>query len=195
MPPVSDALSSLPQGPYRFVALDVETANGDTASICQIGIACVTGDDRIDGWCSYVNPRAPFSPFNTQLHGIGPDHVRNAPDFATVLGWLEPLLGQQPVIQHSSFDRRAIQGACALLGRAAPPWQWGDSVRIARRAWPEFTGNGGHGLAHLKQRLDLCFDHHDAGEDARAAALVVLKAERHTGESCDSFFGWMRAEA
>ena len=48
---------------------------------------------------------------------------------------------------------------------------------IARTAWPMLKGNGGHGLANLKQHLGLEFQHHDAGEDARAAALVVLRAE------------------
>ena len=56
-------------------------------------------------------------------------------------------------------------------------------VEIARRAWPEFKGNGGHGLGHLKQALSLQFHHHDAGEDARAAAQVVLHAEIKTGRS------------
>ncbi|WP_235857843.1 hypothetical protein [Marimonas lutisalis] len=37
--------------------------------------------------------------------------------------------------------------------------------------------NGGHGLASLKQHLGLRFEHHDAAEDARAAAEVVLMAE------------------
>jgi DNA polymerase-3 subunit epsilon len=32
-------------------------------------------------------------------------------------------------------------------------------------------------LANLKQHLSLEFKHHDAGEDARAAAMVVLGAE------------------
>lgn len=50
-------------------------------------------------------------------------------------------------------------------------------MTIARTAWPELKGNGGHGLANLKQHLRLEFQHHDAGEDARAAALVVLRAE------------------
>ena len=40
-------------------------------------------------------------------------------------------------------------------------------------------GNGGQGLANLKRTLNLEFHHHDAGEDARAAALVVLHAEKH----------------
>lgn len=50
-------------------------------------------------------------------------------------------------------------------------------MTIARTAWPTLKGNGGHGLANLKQHLNLEFQHHDAGEDARAAAMVVLRAE------------------
>lgn len=37
-------------------------------------------------------------------------------------------------------------------------------------------------LGHLKTALGIEFQHHDAGEDARAAAIVVLKAETHTGK-------------
>lgn len=172
----------VPCGEYRFIALDVETANGDSASICQIGIACVRPDNTIETWAIYVDPRAPFSPFNTRLHGIGPKQVCGAPGFGDAISALEPLLSRHQLFQHSDFDRRAIQGAYAALGRSAPAWRWNDSVQIARRAWPEFRGDGGHGLAHLKERLELTFEHHDAGEDARAAALVVLHAESRTGQ-------------
>ena len=179
-------------GPWRFVALDVETANSAADSICQIGIALVGLDNRIQTWVTYVNPCTAFSAFNVRVHGIGPDHVAAAPAFAQALAPIEDLLARQPVIQHSTFDERAIAGACAALGRKPPAWRWGDSVRIARRAWPEFRGNGGHGLAHLRERLDLDFVHHDAGEDARAAAEVVLHAERHTGRPFEALLGWTR---
>ncbi len=186
----SDARApAVPAGRFRFVALDVETACSDAASICQIGIACVRPDGAIETWTTYVNPRVGFSRFNIRLHGIGPEHVADAPGFDEAIARLDPLLAGHRVIQHSGFDRRAIHGACAALGRAPPSWTWGDSVRIARRAWPEFVGNGGHGLAHLKRRLDLDFEHHDAGEDARAAALVVLLAERRTGLPFESLLG------
>jgi DNA polymerase-3 subunit epsilon len=59
---------------------------------------------------------------------------------------------------------------------------WSDSVAIARKAWPDLRGNGGHGLGNLKKVLGLNFRHHDAGEDARAAAEVVLQAEIALGQ-------------
>ena len=58
-----------------------------------------------------------------------------------------------------------------------PEWIWKDSVQVARQAWLEQKIKGGHGLASLKSYLGLSFEHHDAGEDARAAAEVVLRAE------------------
>ncbi len=118
-----------------------------------------------------------FSAFNIQLHGIGPDQVAEAPDFRAAFARLAPLLSRHHLIQHSGFDKRAIHAACAAATLDAVEWQWGDSVKIARRAWPEFIGNGWHGLGHLKKQLGLSFAHHDAGEDAKAAATVVLRAE------------------
>lgn len=173
--------AALPSGAFRFIALDVETANSDASSICQIGIACVRHDGSIETFATYVNPRCRFSGFNVQLHGIGPDHVATAPDFCAAFSRLSPLLERHPLIQHSSFDKRAIDSACASATLSAAHWRWSNSVTIARRAWPEFIGNGGHGLSHLKRQLGLHFDHHDAGEDARAAALVVLHAEARLG--------------
>jgi DNA polymerase-3 subunit epsilon len=127
----------------------------------------------------FVNPRTHFDPFNIRLHGIGPDHVADALPFPDAFETLFPLLARHHLIQHSNFDKQAINAAHRCLGLEPPPLNWSDSVRIARRAWPELKGNGGHGLANLKQVLNLQFHHHDAGEDARAAAMVVLHAEAH----------------
>ncbi|OJF90063.1 exonuclease [Rhizobium sp. 58] len=161
------------------MALDVETACSNVASICQIGLACVQHDNQIQTFSMLVNPGTRFDPFNIQLHGIGPDHVMDAPRFPDALGLLLPLLTKHHLVQHSNFDKQAMNAACGFCGLTTPDLRWSDSVTIARRAWPELKGNGGHGLANLKRTLNLQFHHHDAGEDARAAALVVLHAETH----------------
>ncbi len=173
----------VPDGDFRFIALDVETACRDAASICQIGLACVQPDNEIQTYSVLVNPGTRFDRFNIQLHGIGPERVADAPRFPDVWDALLPLLTRHRLVQHSSFDKRAVASACDFCGIATPDLRWSDSVTIARRAWPELKGNGGHGLANLKRSLDLQFHHHDAGEDARAAAMVVLHAERHLAMS------------
>lgn len=169
-------VTPFPEGPFRFFALDVETANNDRGSICQIGVACVRPDNSIETWVTYVDPQVERWVF-TYLHGISARTVQGAPTFAEVLPVLRDALNGATVYQHSGFDRSAIAAACGICGLPIPQWDWCDSVYVARAAWPELRGNGGHGLASLKQHLGLLFDHHDAGEDARAAAEVVLRAE------------------
>jgi DNA polymerase-3 subunit epsilon len=168
---------ALPNGDFRFIALDVETSCGDSASICQIGLACVGLDRSIQTWSAFVDPLMPFSPFNVELHGISAKTIENAPTFAQIWPKLQVLLTRHPLVQHSRFDEHAINAACKAHSLYQPRLSWSNSVTIARTAWPTLKGNGGHGLANLKQHLGLEFQHHDAGEDARAAALVVLRAE------------------
>lgn len=177
--PESNALS-FPEGPFRFVALDVETANNDRGSICQIGVACVRHDNTIVSWKTYVDPQVQEWR-HTGLHGISAQTVAGAPVFAEVIAVLREALQGLIVYQHSSFDSGSINAACQRVGLSPPTWNWRDSVQIARKAWPELHGNGGHGLANLKSVLSLSFDHHDAGEDARAAAQIVLLAEQAGG--------------
>lgn len=178
---------ALPKGSFRFFALDVETANNDRGSICQVGVACVRPDDSIETWVTLVDPRTRNWMFSG-LHGITDDMVQGAPTIRAVIDTLDGMLAGHTVYQHSGFDRSAIRAACAGLGRAEPAWDWRDSVGVARRAWPELKGNGGHGLAALKAHLGLRFEHHDAGEDARAAAEVVLLAERGVEGTAEDFY-------
>lgn len=167
---------------YRFIAVDVETANRNAHSICQIGLAMVRDCGTIEGASLLVDPDEEFSGFNIRLHGIDEETVRGHPLFPDVLDPLTAFLERHILVQHSGFDKRAFDHACRLYQRDPLATSWYDSVKIARRAWPELKGNGGHGLASLKTHLNLDFKHHDAAEDARAAAQVVLLAEERTGK-------------
>ena len=66
---------------------------------------------------------------------------------------------------------------------------WLDSASIARRAWPESYGRSGYGLKNIARDLDIAFKHHDALEDARAAAEIVRRACAATETDID---GWLR---
>jgi DNA polymerase-3 subunit epsilon len=167
---------------FRFVAIDVETANADTSSICQLGLALVTDGGQIQTLSFLINPEMKFADFNVELHGIDKRMVKGHPNFPEVIEALRDFLNRHSLIQHSQFDKRAINGACKRYGLPTLFAEWHDSVKIAQHAWPELKGNGGHGLANLKSALDLDFQHHDAAEDAKAAAQIVLMAEVKCGQ-------------
>jgi DNA polymerase-3 subunit epsilon len=169
------------RGSFRFIAVDVETAGYEAASICQIGLAFVEFDGSIQTYSTYVDPCTLFTDGNTRLHGIDAKTVGGAPTFAELLPDLRQVLETHPLVQHSHFDEKAFDAACRLAELPILKSVWTDSVAIARKAWPELRGNGGYGLANLKKVLGLQFRHHDAGEDARAAAEVILKAETALG--------------
>ena len=67
-----------------FVAIDVETANPDMASICQVGIAGFCEGESVLEWGTFVDPQDYFAPLNIMVHGITESIVADAPTFPEV---------------------------------------------------------------------------------------------------------------
>ena len=63
-----------------FIAIDVETANPDLASICQIGLVTFRDGVVADSWQSFVNPEDYFDELNVSIHGIDERAVRARPE-------------------------------------------------------------------------------------------------------------------
>lgn len=159
----------------KFVALDVETANPDMASICQVGIVHFEDGRPVDSWSSLVDPKDYFDGMNVAIHGIEEDDVRGAPDFKQASEEIKRRVSGQIVATHTAFDRGAITQASAKHAVEPPECQWLNTASVARRAWPDVAQRG-YGLSALAQRLGIEFKHHDAVEDARAAGLVLVRA-------------------
>jgi DNA polymerase-3 subunit epsilon len=172
--------------PARFVAIDVETANPDLSSICQIGAVLVDGGVVADRWLTYVNPEAGFDPWNVAIHGITPERVEHEPTLPGVVGALATFVGACVVVSHTAFDRVALSRAHARYDLTSPDWRWIDTARVSRRAWPQFA-RAGYGLANVARHCGISYRAHDAGEDARAAAEVLLAAIAHSGMDVDAW--------
>lgn len=160
----------------EFVAIDVETANPNLGSICQVGIATVRGGRVVDAWCQLVDPKAYFDPFNVHIHGIDADRVRGAATFRDIFPEISSRVAGSVIVSHTGFDRAAMSSAARRYQITLGEFTWLDSARVVRRAWPEKYATRGYGLANVAAELGISFKHHDAGEDARAAAEVLLRA-------------------
>ncbi len=171
----------------RFAAIDVETANEDLASICQIGIATYEDSTLVEEWVSLIDPEDYFSGLNISIHGITPEMVEGKPILPDVVAELYSRLDGQVAVCHTHFDRVATTRACRGYDLRPPGCTWLDSARVARRAWTEFARTG-YGLKNVCDYLGYDFNHHDALADAKAAGHILLSAITHSGCDLD---GWL----
>ena len=169
-----------------FNAIDVETANYDSANICQIGIVEVEDGAIARTHSILVNPETDFADFHVNLHGIDAEAVSSSETLPQIHGRLRNLLEGTIVVSHTYFDKTALESATRKYGLAPIGVTWLDSSMIARRAWPERYRNRWN-LALITGDLGIAFRHHDAAEDARASAEIVLRACRQTGSSIDDW--------
>ena len=171
-----------------FVAFDVETANPDLASICQIGIARFADGQFCEKWERLVNPRDYFHPYNVAIHGIDESKVVLAPTFPQISEALLQQLGSAVVIHHTFYDRTAVRQVFAKHNLPLPPIKWLDSACVVRRTWADLA-KAGYGLESVAKRLGIVFQPHNAAEDARAAGEVFVHAMRESGLTIDD---WIR---
>lgn len=172
----------------NVVAIDVETANADMASLCQIGLAKVENGTLSEEWKTYVDPEDYFDGINVEIHGIDESVVKGAPTFPDLSDTLRAYVEGSVVVCHTHFDRVALHQAAQRYGVTAPECTWLDSAQVARRTWKECARRG-YGLYDVCRMLGHDFKQHDALEDAKAAARILLAAVRESGLDVE---GWLR---
>lgn len=172
----------------EFAAIDVETANADVSSICQIGIGLYRHSKLVDKWKTYIDPEDYFDGMNVSIHGIDEDTVKGAPLIAGVSAEIYRFLDDRVSVCHTHFDRVAIHQAFEKYELRHPRCSWLDSARVARRTWPEVAQRG-YGLGKVCKLLGYAFTPHDALEDAKAAAQILIAASEKTGLDVE---GWLQ---
>jgi DNA polymerase-3 subunit epsilon len=172
--------------PLDFIAIDVETANADVASICQIGIVGFEGDRVKESWQTLVDPEDYFDIFNVSIHGIDERAVKGAPTFPDVYSRVRSWLTCPTVASHTPFDRIALERTAEKYRLEPMTCTWLDTARVARRAWPQFSRRG-YGLSNIAAYLGISFVPHNAEEDARAAGELLLRAVKETGMAVDEW--------
>jgi len=170
----------------NFIAIDVETANPNLSSICQVGVAIFRNGELWGKGQSLVNPEDYFHPLNVSIHGIDEDDVLDAPLWPAIAPQLASMLEGNLVVSHSSFDRTALHRVCQKYSLPFPQLRWLDTTRVVRRTWPQFATSG-YGLRNVADFCGIQFQHHDALEDAIAAGHILVHALRHSGMTLEEW--------
>ena len=159
----------------HFHVIDVETANADYSSICQLGVAEFKNGELISTWETLINPEDYFDSINTSIHGISSDMVENSPTFPEIKDELQNMIGGKVLFHHMPFDKVAINRTLLKYQLEIKNPIWIDSAKVVRRTWSEYSSSG-YGLKSITKSLNIIFNHHNALEDAIATGKVVLIA-------------------
>ena len=168
----------------QFVAIDVETANADMGSICQIGLARFVDGHLVEEWSTLVDPEDYFDDVNISIHGIEARMVKGQPKLPQIADRLRSTLEGTVSVCHTHFDRVAIGRAYSKYNLSPVSTTWLDSARVVRRTWKELAWKG-YGLANVCSKIGYQFQHHDALEDAKAAGFVLLAALRESQQDIE----------
>ena len=136
----------------------------------------------VDEWKTLVDPGTPVSDRNVPIHGLTAWDVESARAFNGIYDCLMSKMIGEIVACYTMFDRSALRAACSIYRLDEADCLWLDTAQVVRKAWDQFSQKD-YKLDKIATYLGIEFSHHDALEDARASALVLLRAVEETGLS------------
>jgi DNA polymerase-3 subunit epsilon len=160
----------------HFTSVDVETAQNELHSICEIGVARFRENDLVETWRVVLNPECEYeTTYHTNIHGLRKRNTKNASTFPEIHSHLARLLNNEICIYHanSGFDPNCISRACKRYGLedVTQRANWLSTHDIVRQAWP---GESSHKLEDLCRKIGYEYEAHNALEDSMACAQLFL---------------------
>ena len=166
----------------RILAIDFETANNNPVSACAVGYCLWENGTIAEEGETLIRPYRFYNQFterHVQIHGITKDMVMNAPNWPTVYDRIRHLFENSFVIAHNaSFDINVLKSVSELFNIKLPPFNYVDTVRIARKVHPEFPN---YKLNTICDCLNVELNHHNAFSDAKCCMAIVMDAFKQKG--------------
>jgi len=159
----------------NFVAIDFETANESRKSICSVGLSKVENGEIVDEYYTLINPEEYFDPFNTGIHGITEDMVKDSPTYPEVRNNIINFIGELPIVAHyAPFDTGAIRDANEKYNLIHFNVNYFCSYALSRSLLSLVSYN----LDTVAKEFNYKFKHHNALDDSKACAAIVLGLSR-----------------
>ncbi|WP_423181716.1 exonuclease domain-containing protein [Arthrobacter sp. NyZ413] len=162
-----------------FTAIDFETANGFRGSPCSVGLTKVRGGVVVEEASWLMRPPENHDHFdfhNTRIHGIRAEDVADAPRFAEVFPEIGAFIGEDILAAHNAaFDLGVIRSGLEVSGLPGPAYEYVCTVMLSRRCYSLVSNS----LPYAAEEAGVpLVNHHDATEDARACAGILVDIAR-----------------
>lgn len=161
-----------------FAAIDFEAANGETTSVCSMGVVIVRNREVVETFYSLVRPVPNhYDFFTTKIHGIKKKDTNNAPLFPEAWSLIkEKLRGLAFVAHGKDFEERCLKSLFKYYHMGRPRFKIYCTNKASEMAFPDLEN---HKLQTVAAQCG--FDltkHHHALADAEACAAIAIKLFR-----------------
>lgn len=158
----------------NFIAFDFETANRNRHSICSVGMVFVEDGRIVDSVYELINPQEHFDGWNIAIHSITPNDVKNAPTFDQFYRTIEDKIDNKLMVAHNlAFDGYALRDSLNRYRIEPRPNKLLCTYQLSKRL---ISGQPSYSLDSLCEYLAIELNnHHNALEDARACAELMLR--------------------
>jgi DNA polymerase-3 subunit epsilon len=157
-----------------FAAIDFETANSHSSSVCSVGIVVVRNGRVQEKFYELIRPAPNFYNYwNTRIHGLSASDTATADPFPIIWARAAEIIEELPLVAHNSpFDEGCLRAAHAHYAMPYPAYAFHCTCRASRRAHPKLPDHKLHTVAaHVGFDLR---NHHHALADAEACAAIAL---------------------
>ena len=159
----------------KVTYFDVEYANSQNKSICQMGLLCENyenGEPFYPERNLYINPEDGFDEMCIRIHGITEDKVKSEPTFPTIWDGVEKYFTNAVIIGHNvaSADLDALSKSLRRYNIDIPEFYYICTLELAKEYVPSYSTSN-YGMAALCTYFNIDIDSaHDAFDDACANA-------------------------
>lgn len=148
------------------VVLDVENPNCRNNSVCAVGLLIIREGQITEEKYSLINPGDRFDRRNSEINGITPDMVVNAPTFKEYWAELEPFLTDNIIIGHNiTYDLSVISKALDRYDIPVPDFDYICTLELSR----SLLKVSSYSLSNLLSGFGITYQAHNALEDAKAS--------------------------
>lgn len=120
-----------------------------------------------------------FDHHNVRIHGIRPEQVAGLPRFGELFPEIGAFIGGDVLAAHNAaFDLGVIRSGLEVSGLPGPAYDYVCTVMLSRRCYSLVSNS----LPYAAQEAGVpLVNHHDAAEDARACAGILIDIAARNG--------------
>ncbi len=180
--------SSCDESVYDFSTIDFETANESMGSACSIGLVSVKDGCIVNEYYSLIKPMdLRVKKVNYSIHGISEEMLQDEKEISELWDRISEIIKQSRyIIAHNAqFDMSVLYQSTKNYDIAIDNFKYLDSINICAK----YTNGAGNKLSQVAEYFGVNLGtHHNALDDARTAALCVLKSMETSGAPTFSDF-------